>query len=278
VYIATFIALSLVLLLLLGGIALMLLAIADMRREQRLVQALQSASSAEPPRFDLAQIAHLPPPVQRYFKHAIAPDTPLVRNAIFSMQGRIKLGQDDWWPYTAQQLLVPGQGYLWSAVARKGWWRISGSDSLHAGQGRMRWNMLGWLPVVRAASADVARSAAGRLALEAVLCPGSLLGPTVRWEAPTPDSITTHFEIDGRAIAIGLVLAKDGAVVQVRGLRWGPTRSAQYAELLFGINVEREASAAGYTIPGVFKAGWELDGGPEQNLFFEAELLKAQWF
>jgi hypothetical protein len=276
-YLATIITLTLALLLILACIGLMLRSIADLRLERKIITGLLPATPAKAT-FALAQIAHLPEPVRRYFTHAIAPGTVLAQGVAFETQGRIKFGQDEWWPYTAQQLLVPACGFIWAATARKSWWRISGSDSYHAGQGWMRWSMLGWFPVLRTGGAEVTRSAAGRLALESILVPSSLLDPAVQWEVNSPNTITALLDVQGQTCALGLVLTETGAVAKVRGLRWGPTSSGKYDSLVFGIDVERESSSDGFTIPGVFKAGWELDGGPNQNLFFEAELLKAQWY
>lgn len=79
------------------------------------------------------------------------------------------------------QVLAPHQGFHWSArVAGV----IGGFDQCLDGRGQLRWKLLGLVPVMRADGPDVARSAVGRAAGEAMWLPTTLLPRFgVEWEA-----------------------------------------------------------------------------------------------
>lgn len=82
------------------------------------------------------------------------------------MRGEIRVG--GWRRFTARQVLTPGVGFVWAATARFFGLPVSGYDRYRAGTGEMRWRLARVLPVLTATGADVTRSAAGRLAAEAI--------------------------------------------------------------------------------------------------------------
>src|SRR5205823_2402546 len=65
------------------------------------------------------ELIGLPAPVQRYFRAAIAPSTPLALAARLEMHGSIKIG-GRWLPFRATEVLAPHRSFLWSA-------RVSGA-------------------------------------------------------------------------------------------------------------------------------------------------------
>lgn len=132
--------------------------------ERRLVRP------SEPAVFTDVELDGLPDPVCRYLRAAIAPGTPLAAAARFRMHGQIKLGR--WLPFQAEELLAPHQGFHWAARAAG---VVSGFDRYAGGQGQMRWRLLGLVPVMRADGPDLSRSAAGRVAGEAMWVPTALL-------------------------------------------------------------------------------------------------------
>ena len=66
-----------------------------------------------PVAFSSAELNGLPEPVRRHLAGAIAPGTPLVRMARFTMRGSIRLGR--WLPFRAEQVLNPHEGFVWLA-------------------------------------------------------------------------------------------------------------------------------------------------------------------
>jgi hypothetical protein len=64
-------------------------------------------------------------------------------------------------------------GFVWKVESRLGMLPLSGSDRYANGEGRMRMLLLGLAPVVDEASADLARSAVGRLVGEYMWLPSA---------------------------------------------------------------------------------------------------------
>ena len=75
----------------------------------------------------------------------------------------------------------PHHGFYWAARVAG---LISGFDRYLDGQGELRWKLLGVVPVTQAEGPDVARSAVGRAAGEAMWLPPALLPRFgVEWQA-----------------------------------------------------------------------------------------------
>jgi len=169
-----------------------------------------------PPLFDPSTLDGLPAPAQRFLASAIADGAPLPRSVQLEMTGRIKLGV--WLPFTARQILVAGQGFVWQPIVGGRIVRFVGADALGPDGARMEFRLHGRIPVVNASGPDTDRSAAGRLAAE-----------TVAWlpQALTPQAGASWRPIDdGRATVI---LTGPGGPVDAQTKRGAcgvpPTRS-----------------------------------------------------
>ena len=88
--------------------------------------------------FTPAELEGLPGPVQRYFRTAIEPGTPLARTALITMSGRLRIGR--WLPFRGAELLTPHRGFVWWARAAG---IISGSDRYVDGIGELDWKLGG---------------------------------------------------------------------------------------------------------------------------------------
>ncbi len=150
----------------------------------------------------------------------IVPGTPLARAVIVEMEGHIRLGR--WLPFRAVQLHAPPDGYVWAARARLGPLRISGFDRFADDTGEMRWRLLGHVPVVNATGPDLDRSAAGRVALDAMLVPTAFLNPLVNWsDGPRLNSATAEWTVGARTLQTELRVGRDGELRSVVMPRWG---------------------------------------------------------
>jgi hypothetical protein len=120
--------------------------------------------------------------VQEYLAHAVAAGTPLASAVRLRMHGSIKLKR--WRKFRAEQVIVRERGMIWRARVRVRAFTIRGEDRFLDGEATMNWKILGVLPLLRAAGADVTRSAAGRVAAEAIWLP-SMLATTRSGGTPT---------------------------------------------------------------------------------------------
>lgn len=216
--------------------------------------------------FGEAELAHLPDAVQRYFRAGIAAGTPLALASRLRMRGKIKLGR--WLPFGAREVLAPHEGFIWAArVAGV----IVGSDQYAQGAGGMEWKVARVVPLMRAHSDDVARSAAERAAAEAIWVPTALLPRLgVAWTAPDERHITASFKVDKHPVAVTFDVDGDGRVRSLVLDRWGdPENSGTFALHPFGLEVSDYATFDGVTIPSEGRAGWYFGTDRwEEGVFF----------
>jgi hypothetical protein len=236
------------------------------RRTQRHWRSL--AGTAGSGRFGIEMIEGLPEPVQRYFRHAIAPGTPLAASVELHMTGWIRLSRGArWMRLKAAEILAPPDGFVFTA-STGGLLKISGADSYLNRNGSVAWRLFGIVPVARASGPDVSRSAQGRLAGELFLLPSALLPQRgVRWEALGDDTVRASFTVEGRAYQLTLGLQPGGAPGSVEVNRWGnvETEGGAFREIAFGGALAEPRTFGGYTIPTRIAAGWR----PGSDSFFE---------
>lgn len=227
--------------------------------------------------FDPAQTAALPAPVQRWLTRTLPPGVPLGGRAEIVMTGGIRLGR--WRPFTATQLLAPPDGLVWAAWARFGPLPVVGFDRYVAAAGEMRWRLAGLIPVASAAGPDVTRSAAGRLAGEALILPQSALAPWVRWLPGDHRCATADVALDQGRHPVEVSVDDVGRIEALALPRWGNPDGTTYAEHRFGVRFDGEQRFAGVTVARSVTAGWDWDGtdwadGP----FFTASFTDMRFF
>ncbi|GAA4038991.1 DUF6544 family protein [Nonomuraea soli] len=204
----------------------------------------------EPEPFDPAAADRLPEPARRWVRHAIRPGAPLRRSVVFHTHGMIKLGS--WRSFDAHQALTPFDGYVWAA--RTG--LIRGFDRYRAGEGEMRWRLLGLFPVMSQRGRDVSRSAAGRLAGEFVMAPASALDPRIVWK-PVDDRRVVAVVPGGNDVT--LTIAGSGRLEAVSLQRWGNPDGGAPRYLTFAAAMLDEVTFDGYTIPAEVRGSWDGD-------------------
>jgi hypothetical protein len=201
------------------------------------------------------ELVGLPEPVQRWFRGAVAPGTPLARAARLRMDGRIRLG-GRWFPFRAREVLAPHVGFVWPASVLG---VLRGSDRFVDGEGAMDWRAFGRWSVVHADGPDTSRSAAGRGAAEGMWVPTSLLPRFgVTWRAEDASRIVARFTgMGGHPVEVHLQLRTDGQVVRFWFDRWGdPDETGSYGVVPFGGDALAWATFDGITIPSEGRVGW----------------------
>lgn len=218
------------------------------------------------PRFTLAELDGLDPPVRPHLCQAIALGARVGQGGRLSMRSSIKLGR--WLPFRAHQVLNPRVGYIWAA--RVGW-VITGYDRYFNGIGKMRWKLGGLLTVAHAEGTETSRSAAGRGGAEAIWLPTALLPRHgVRWTATDDTHITAHHQIDGTPVDLHLTLDNNGGIQSLVFDRWGdPDQTGRWGWHPFGGEITDQRTFAGLTIPSCGRLGWHYgtDRWPEGEFF-----------
>jgi hypothetical protein len=242
------------------AIVLLVLTLLQANANTQINQIIQSLKANSPTEttFTQAQVADLPEPVQRYFRHAIAPGTPLATSVHLTMRGSIRLAPEQgWMPLQAEEILST-KGFVWKATAGRGLMQMRGADYYTQGAGRMRFSLWGLIPVINAQNPDVTRSGKGRFIGEFFWLPSALLPERgVRWQAIDQNTIQASLKVDGESITLTFVIDDQGRLLQSSLLRWGnQTEDKQYTEIPFGGRYQAEATFGGYTIPSQMGAGW----------------------
>jgi hypothetical protein len=223
--------------------------------------------------FGEAELGGLPEPVRRMFLAAIAPGTPLAASARIAMRGQVRLKR--WTRFSGREVITPHAGFVWAVRASA----ITGYDRYIRGEGEMCWKLLGLIPVMRAAGPDVSRSAAGRVAAEAVWIPTSLLPRFgVEWSATDDRHVTARIRLDSHDMTFHYALDGGGRVRASWFDRWGdPDGTGSHALHPFGLEATAHRTFAGVTIPSAGRAGWHYgtDRWPE-GVFFQYEITDLE--
>jgi len=231
--------------------------------------------------FTPGDAAALPLAARRYLEHAIAPATPLAAAVRLRMRGEIRLRQ--WLPFRAEEVIAWGRGMIWRASVRMHGLPLRGADQWLGGEGRegagtMHWRLFGIVPVIRAAGADITRSAAGRVNSEVIWLPSALVSMPARW-SEADGILHARFTAHGEPADLALAIAPDVRLQSLALERWGNPNGAGWRGVSFGATFEAERTFGGYTVPSRLRAGWYF--GSErfaaEGEFFRAELTAAEF-
>lgn len=223
--------------------------------------------------FGESELEGLPEPVRAMLRAAIAPGTPLATAARIGMRGAIRLKR--WTPFVATEVLAPHEGFVWAARAGL----VSGFDRYAAGAGAMRWKLLGLVPVMRAAGPDVSRSAAGRVAGEAVWVPTALLPRFgVEWAVEGDRRLVAVTRLDGHELRLRLELDEGNRVRAASFDRWGdPDGTGTFGLHPFGMEATSWSTFGGVTVPSSGHAGWHHGTDRwSDGIFFRYELTSLE--
>ena len=216
----------------------------------------------------------MPEAARRWLTRAITPGTLLWSAVVLTMHGQIRLGS--WLRFTAREVLSPPRGFIWSATARVAGLPVSGFDRHSSGAGQMRWSLLGVLPVMRASGTDVTRSAAGRLAGEALLWLPTAFSSATWSDGADPDTATVTWRVGDQDETVHLRVDPSGRLVDFSMQRWGNPDGDGYGRYPFGGVVEAERAFDGVTTASSIRAGWWWGTErQDEGQFFRGEITDA---
>lgn len=246
---------------------------------QRGWTALSDESAVEPAAFDPATSADLPPPAQRLLGRALPRGVALSTRVELSMEGEIRLG-GRWFPFTAEQILRAGAGFVWSPVVGGRLVRFVGADLLTADDARMEFRLHGLIPVVRAAGPDVRRSAQGRLAAETVAWLPHALTPQLgaRWTPVNDERAIVTLDAAGSDVDVEVVVDGDGRIRRAGLDRWNGSADPPRLEP-FGASIDSIHTAPnGVGVAGSGTAGWGFGTADETDgVFFRYRITAAEF-
>jgi hypothetical protein len=182
-------------------------------------------------RYDQAELANLPAPVQRYFRAVLTDGQPMVTAVTLTQSGTFNLGKtaDQWKPFTATQHFTTARpGFVWDAnITMFPGLPVRVVDAFIAGEGLLRPTILGLFDMgTMQGTGEIARGELLRHFAESVWFPTTLLpSQGVVWQAVDDtsanatmtdgpisvtmlfrfgaDGLITGIHVDGRATTVG---------------------------------------------------------------------------
>lgn len=187
----------------------------------RLVREATSrlASGPRPPSITEADLAALPPLVQRYLRFAGVVGTPQVRGFRARMTGRIRgSATAPWMSFSAEQVnfYEPPRRYFFLEATRSGL-PIDGLHAYGESDASMRVRLLSLVPVVDLGGPEMMRAETVTILNDMCLfAPGRLIDPAIRWREIDAHSVEATYTNGPHTVRAVLVFDDSGALVDFR--------------------------------------------------------------
>lgn len=253
---------------------------ASFERDARLGIAHNAGAGTPPPITD-ADLAGLPPAVQRYLRTTGVVGLPRVRNYRLRFRGRIRSAPDArWMPFTADQVSFaddPTRLFLMDASMRG--LPVQAFHRFAGGKATMRVKALGALTMVDASGEVMDRSETVTLFNDmCLLAPGTLIAPNIQWETVDDRTARARFTNGSQAITATLFFGPDGLLENFvsddrsRSMPDGKT----FTQLRFSTPVRNYQTYGPLRLGRNGQARWRLPDGSE-FVYGEFELLEADY-
>ena len=166
-----------------------------------------------------SDLAHLPPPVQRYLRVAGVVGQPRVHNFRVRMRGRIRNGPDArWMPFAAEQYnVVDEPAHLFYLTGRMGIVPVQGYHRYVGPAARMIVKAAGVVPVVDVSGPEIVESETVTMFNDmCVMAPATLISSAIAWEAVDARTARAAFSNAGRTIRAELTFNDAGELIDFR--------------------------------------------------------------
>jgi hypothetical protein len=242
---------------------------------RRISLALEDPAAQPASAITEADLAPLPPPVQRYLRFAGVVGQPRAQSFRVRMNGRIRGAADTpWMPFTAEQhsFFHPPRRYFFMRAARAGL-PLDGLHTYTEDGARMRIKLLSMFPVVDLKGPLLTRTETVTVLNDmAIMAPAALIDPAIRWRQIDDRQVEATFTNGPHEVRAVLVfdatgalsnfwsddrpaLAADGVTLQPQ--RWSTPIGAYRSRGAYRLASRGEAR---YAAPGGEYGYLELDG------------------
>jgi hypothetical protein len=185
----------------------------------------RTASRARPQNIAEADLAALPPLVQRYLRFAGVVGTPRVYGFRARMAGRIRgSATAPWMPFVAEQhnFLDPPRRYFWME-AKRGGLPLDGLHAYGEADASMRIRLLSLVQIVHVSGPQMMQGETVTVLNDmGLFAPGSLLDPSIRWRELDARSVEATYVNGPHTVRAVMVFDDSGALVNF----WSDDRPA----------------------------------------------------
>jgi hypothetical protein len=235
-------------------------------------QLLQRLDAADQPgavnRYrEAAELAGLPPPVQRYFRATLRDGCPIVRAVDIAHAGTFNLSADaeQWKPFVSTQRVIAHRpGFLWDArIDILPGAAVHVHDAYIAGEGILRPAVLGVIALTEhRGGGEIAQGELMRFLAEAAWYPTALLpSQGVTWQAIDDRSAKALLRDDPLALELTFRFRDDGLIDSVRSETRGRTLGNSVVPTPWEGHWSDYALHEGMRIPMTGEVAWVLPEG-----------------
>ena len=201
------------------------------------------------------QLAGLPAPVQRYFRHVLRDGQPYLRGLRLLHTGQFKTDlKKDWIVIEGEQYITADPpGFIWQGTTRQ----FTARDEFVAGRGRLAVRLLGAVPIAGGTGPTYDQGELLRWLVESTWLPTALLpGEHVAWATIDDHSARLTLTHEGHSVSCLARFNKWGEMTECEAQRNmdAATRRPWLARF------EQYRRWHGVLIPTVGEASWVIDG------------------
>lgn len=207
---------------------------------------------------DPADLADLPAPVQRYFRHVLTPGQPYLKTVRLRHDGQFKTDlKKDWIPITGEEYFrADTPGYIW--VGTTAW--FTARDDYVAGRGSLTVRLLGTVPIVQGSGPSYDQGELLRWLAEAAWFPTSLLpGGPVIWSPVDDYSATATLTDHGQTVSCLMTFNEQDELVQCQAQRCNDATHPETTET-WVCRLFDYRDWHGLRVPTQGGAAWVIDG------------------
>ncbi|MFG0320355.1 MAG: DUF6544 family protein [Planctomycetota bacterium JB042] len=241
--------------------------------DRRFEEVLRPGDGA---RFDPTALEGLPAPARRWLEATLSGAGPLPASVELTFSGRMRLSPDQPWVECRTRHALARDRFVWRVSVETDEIELEGAELYADGAGEIRYWLRRFLPTKRH-DADITRSLRGRLALDRVFLPSSLLpADDVAWEPIDDRRAVAVLTLDGAEERVELTVAPDGTLEHVAIRRWGHrTDDDVFTDIPFGAEILEHRTVDGIRIPSKLRVSW-WDRTEREEEFFEPVLERAE--
>jgi hypothetical protein len=220
-----------------------------------------------PGRVTFAELATLPPPVQRYFRKVLKDGQPMIGGVRVRHSGTFNTSEaaDQWRPFTSdQQVVASPPGFDWNATVRMlPGMPVRVHDAYVAGEGILHAAVFGLFSVANMRDRrEVARGELMRFVAEAPWYPTALLpSQGVRWEPVDDRSATGTLTSESVHVTLLFTFTADDLIESVRANARGRTVGTEVVQTPWQGRLSNYQVRNGMLVPLDGEVAWLTPGG-----------------